>query len=213
MSAEQVAMIPVDCLIAEEQYQARGEGLSETHVRILMESDSPGWPPVLVSPNGDGTYGLRDGFHRVEAARRMGVPALRCYVVEGAGYPEAVVANIAHGLSLSRADRKDAARWWAETNPGMSYREIGRQVGLSDKTVKAALMEGERPERSRPAPDPVARFVSQILRVDDDGAMSSKKLWKEIESYNDESRASVAVALVGIGTVLVDAATPYLEGR
>lgn len=213
MNDKQAVTIPLSHLTAEERFQARGDGLSEAHVRLLMESDPQDWPPVLVAPNGDGTYGLRDGFHRVETARRLGVPALRCRVMEGAGYPEAVTANIAHGLSLSRDDRKDAARWWAETDPGMSYREIGRRTGLSDKTVKAALMEGERPERSRPAPDPVARFVSQILRVDDEGTMSSKKLRKEIESYNDESRADVAEAIATVGRELLEAAAPYLQGR
>lgn len=213
MSEQRTVTIPLDKLTADDGYQARGDGLSEAHVRLLMESDPLEWPPILCASNGDGTYGLRDGFHRTEAARRMGVPALRCNVVEGVGYPEAVMANITHGLSLSRADRKDAARWWAETEPGMSYREIGRRVGLSDKTVKAALAEGEQPERSRPAPDPVGRFVSQMLRADDDGTVSTRRLRKEIESYDGESRASVAGSLADIGAALVDAATPYLEGR
>lgn len=213
MNDKQAVTIPLSHLTADDGYQARGDGLSEAHVRLLMESDPQDWPPVLVAPNGDGTYGLRDGNHRVETARRLGLPALRCAVVEGAGYPEAVAANLTHGLPLSKSDRKDAARWWKSEYPDMSYRQIGQRVGLSDKTVKAALTEGERQERSRPSPDPVARFVSQILRVDDDGTMSSKKLRKEIESYNDESRAGVAETIATIGRELLEAATPYLERR
>lgn len=214
MSDQQAVTIPLTHLTADDEgYPARGDGLSEAHVRLLMESDPQDWPPVLVAPNGDGTYGLRDGFHRTEAARRMGVPALRCNVVDGVGYPEAVMANIAHGLSLSRADRKDAARWWAHHDSGMSYREIGRRVGLSDKTVKVALTEGERPQQPKSQPDPVARFVSQLLRAHVNGTPGTRAIRREIEAYDGESRAVVAASLADIGSVLIAAATPYQEGR
>lgn len=213
MSDDQIAMIPLSHLTADAAYQARGDGVSETHVRLLMEGDPQNLPPVLVSPNGDGTYGLRDGFHRFEAARRLGVPALRCRVVDGAGYPEAVVANISHGLPLSRADRKNAARWWAETAPDLSYREIGRRVGLSDKTVAATLRQGESTKSPRTEPDPIARFVSQIIRADDDGYATARAVRREIECYDDESRTGVAASLADIGGVLVEAATLYAGGR
>lgn len=205
--------IPLDLIMADPQYQPRGGGLVESHVRLLTESDPTTWPPILVMPSTNGAHILIDGFHRLEAARRLNLPALRCRIVPGAGYPEAVAANIAHGLPLSRSDRKDAARWWAEQEPDLSYREIGRRVGLSDKTVAATLRQGESTKSPRTEPDPIARFVSQIIRADDDGYATARAVRREIECYDDESRTGVAASLADIGGVLVEAATPYAGGR
>jgi ParB-like chromosome segregation protein Spo0J len=211
MSDQQAVTIPLDKLTADDRYQARGDGLSESHVRLLMESDPQDWPPILCAPNGDGTYGLRDGAHRTEAARRLGVPALRCNVVEGAGYPEAVMANIAHGLSLSRADRKDAARWWAEHEPGVSYREIGLRVGLSDKTVKAALTKGERPAQTRPASDPLDRWLHATYRLD--SPPSPRDVKAEIDAYEEADRPDVAKVYAAVGKALIEATATYGKGR
>ena len=211
MSSDGIQLIPMSQLTADERYQARGDGLSEAHVQLLMESDPQTWPPVLVEPQDDGTYGLRDGFHRHEAGSRLELSALLCCVVEGAGYPEAVAANLTHGLPLSKADRKDAARWWAEREPDLSYREIGRRVGLSDKTVKAAITEDEHPKTQRQTPDPATRFVSHLIRTYEAGAPGVRALQREIAAYNDEWRAYIAEALARLGEELTEAAAPYLE--
>ena len=211
MTGDPIMLIPIAQLTADERYQARGDGLSEAHVQLLMESDPQAWPPVLVEPMGDNTYGLRDGFHRHETASRLGLSALLCRVVDGAGYPEAVAANLTHGLPLSKADRKDAARWWAEREPDLSYREIGRRVGLSDKTVKAAITEDERPQAQRSAPDPAARLVSHLIRTYEAGSPGVRALQREIAAYDDEWRGYIAEALARLGEELTEAAAPYLE--
>lgn len=212
-SGAEPVMIPLDRIISDPQYQPRSGGLVESHVRLLMESGPESWPPPFVAPLGDGMYGAREGFHRIEGARRLGVPALRCHVVEDFGYPEAVAANVAHGLPLSRADRKEAARWWKHEEPELSHREIGRRVGLSDKTVKAALTENQRPDDSRSAPDPVARFIGSLLRTNAESKPNARAIRREIDAYDDESRLDVATILADIGGVLVEASRPYLEGR
>lgn len=220
MSPAEPFPIPLPHLNADDAYQPRRSGLSESHIRLLMEVGPDHWPPLLVSPADNDTYDVIDGFHRLEAARRLGLAALPCTIAAGAGYPEAVAANIAHGLPLTKADRADAARWWHETEPGVSYREIGRRVGLSDKTVKRAV--GEVPvESRRPAsPDPIRRLVALAYRAYGDHA---GRTWfgfgeegnpdvfrREIAAYAEADQADVARALTAFGTACVTAAAGFL---
>lgn len=215
--------IPLDRLIPNPDYQPRGGGLSEAHIRLLMESDPAGWPSILVSPTDDGRYDVLDGFHRLEAAGRLGRPALSCVVAPGAGYPEAVAANLRHGLPLGIADRKDAARWWAEHALGLSYREIGRRVGLSDKTVKAAIETPERPENPRPKADPIRRLVGLTVDAYQGGhgrrflgmgkEADAGAFRRRIEEYDDDERPRVAQALAAFGRAAVAAAEPHLPKK
>ena len=104
-------------LHADERYQPRIAGLDEKHIKLLLASDPDTWPPLLVTPNDVGGYDIIDGFHRFEAAHRLGLKELLCIVQAGAGYPEAFEANQRHGLPLSLEDRKDFARWLHEQSP------------------------------------------------------------------------------------------------
>lgn len=65
--------IPLDLLVLDEEYQPRINGVSQQHIRQLMQSDPSTWPPLLVTPSGrgDGSYLVIDGWHRVLAARSM----------------------------------------------------------------------------------------------------------------------------------------------
>lgn len=205
-------VIPIDRIIAASQYQPRDGGIVESHVRLLMESDPATWPPPIVSPDGKGGYDIIDGFHRHEAGTRLGLTHLRCIVQEGAGYPEAVSANLRHGLPLGISDRKEAARWWAENEPDLSYREIGRRVGLSDKTVKWAVetAAAESPQ-SRPPSGPLDRWLHQTYRLE--SPPSSRDVKADIDAYAEEDRAGVASFYAAIGQALVDASAPYMKGR
>lgn len=207
-----VATLPITVIIADDDFQARESGLSESHVALLAESNPCELPPILVAPLGDGTYGVLDGFHRLAAAELLGVETIRCIVAEGAGYPEAVAANIHHGLPLSKADRKAAARWWADREPTLSHAEIGRRVGLSDKTVTAAIREQEQPSKSKAIATPTSRLVSQVLRIHDVERIGPEDLSAEIDAYAEEWREEVATAMHTVGQSLIAAAAPYVKG-
>lgn len=219
-----IGTIPLACLRANEDYQPRLGGLSERHVQLLLESNPATWGALLVTPNDVGGFDIIDGFHRHEAARRLGLPTLRCRVDPDAGYFAAVAANVAHGLPLALPDRKAAARWLAEQQPGLSLREIGRRCGLNHETVKRALEEDPAGEnRQRPAPDPIARLVGQVERNYYDGhgrtwlgfgkAGNPGPFRQALEAYAEEDRPAVARALDAFGRACTTAAAPYLDDQ
>ncbi len=218
----QAMPIPLSRLNPNPDYQPRGNGLSEAHVQLLIEAGAEQWPPLLVSPDDSGGYDVIDGFHRHEAARRLGLTVLPCVVAPGAGYPDAVTANLAHGLPLGLADRKDFARWLAEQHPNWSYREIGRRSGLSDKTAKRAIEADSSvtQPRSQP-PDPLRRLVRLAYQAYQArrgrtllgfGKAGNPTTFRRlIDAYPEDEREDVATALTAFGHACVEAAGPYLS--
>jgi len=217
-----VTMIPIDRIVPDDYYQPRTEGINERHVRLLVATDPASWAALLVTPDEHGQFNLIDGFHRLEAARRLGLPVLPCRVDPEADYFSGVAANITHGLPLTMADRKVAARWLAKLTPSLSYREIGRRCGLHHETVKRALEEGdgEPGDRRHAAPDPIRALVKQVDRTYRAGHGRTwlglgkdarvKPFQQEIASYADEDQADVARALNAFGHACVASAQPFL---
>lgn len=217
--------IPLAAIMADEDYQPR-RALNEAHVRQLMDSEPDAWPPVLVTLH-DGGYLLIDGFHRLEAATRLGRETLACTVEPDAGYPEAFAANIAHGLTLTIDERKDFVRWLADDEPGLSYRELGRRSGLNHETVKRALTEGADPEpaapRPRTTPDPIAKLVRSVITTYEAGygrtwlgfgrGGNPSAFRAEIGAYDADDQPDVARALLAFGHACVEAAQPFLSGE
>jgi ParB-like chromosome segregation protein Spo0J len=79
-----------------------------------------------------------DGMHRVMAASLQGREAIDVIFLDGSEadiFLRAVQENIAHGLPLSRADRRAAAERIIASHPHMSDRAIGHSVGLAAKIV------------------------------------------------------------------------------
>lgn len=219
-----IVVIPLDRLVPNDYFQPRDGGVKEGHVQLLMRTDPATWPPLLVVPNDAGGFDLIDGFHRREAARRLGLSALPCRIDPDADFFTGVAANIAHGLPLTVPDRKDAARWLAEHEPDLSYRELGRRVGLHHETVKRALEQPQTAggqQRQTTHSDPIARLVRQVERTYHEGsgramfgfgkAGSPAPFRKAIEAYQHDDRPSVATALDAFGRASVEAAEPYLR--
>jgi hypothetical protein len=202
-------------------------GLDPDHLERLRGSDPTQWPPLLVSPNDAGGYDVIDGFHRLHIARECEFTTIRCAVMPGAGYPEAVAANLTHGLPLAIRDRKTFAVWLHEQEPTLSFRELARRSGLSDKTVKAALEHAESPQSGggAPSPDPIVRMVrlaraaitnevgvnkfAQFFSGKTDQQQRAAYVSRVLATYSDDERPAVATALVELGTALIDGARAY----
>ena len=127
--AEIAALLPAD--------SPRLGGEDPDHVLLLAESGAA-LPPILVHR---GTMRVIDGMHRLRAARLRGEPDIEVTYYDGddlGAFIEAVRANIAHGLPLTLADRRAAARRILSANPELSDRSVAGLTGLSPKTVGAA---------------------------------------------------------------------------
>ena len=131
--------LPVADIAVDDRLQPRCDGLSEEHIAALMETPED-WPPIMVA-HVDGANVIIDGFHRHEAARRLGYESIAAKVF----YPDqntdlfriAFSLNIQHGRPLTRRDRNAYAAELLRRNPELSDRELGRRCGLHHETVGA----------------------------------------------------------------------------
>ncbi len=137
--------LPLTDIHLDPALQPRVNGLDDSHVQTLMDAPDA-WPPLVIIPH-DGRNVLADGFHRYEAARRLGLDAVPVEVMPAP--PDSDLAALAfdlnarHGRPLSLADRKAFATHALAGNPALSDREIGRRCGLSDKTIAGVRREME----------------------------------------------------------------------
>jgi hypothetical protein len=112
----------------------RTQPLCSAHVALLVELGG-NWPPVVVRR---GDFRIVDGHHRVEAARRLGLATISGYFFEGSdddAYLDAVRLNIRHGLVLTMAERREAARLILSRHPDWADRRVSAICGLSRSTV------------------------------------------------------------------------------
>lgn len=110
-------------------------GESLDHARALADADDP-LPPILVRAE---NYQVIDGMHRLIAARMRGMETIPAQLVEADAtdaFVLAVQSNIAHGLPLTTADRKSAARRIVASHPSWSDRMVASVTGLAANTVK-----------------------------------------------------------------------------
>lgn len=126
-------------LEADPSLQPREDGTDPAHVQTLEETHE-GWPPLKVLRQ-DGRYLLVDGFHRLEAARNLGLETVPAEVLEapedGDLWALAFSLNASHGKPLSLNDRRAFAKRLLQDQPSLADREIGRRCGLSGNTVGA----------------------------------------------------------------------------
>jgi hypothetical protein len=119
--------------------QIRVYGLDQDRVEQYRRAMHAGdeFPPVVAFWDGD-VLRLADGFHRVAALPTTRV-TIRAEIRTG-GYEAAAeyaaTCNAYHGLSLSRADKREAVRRLLHLHPEESSRSIARSVGVSHPFVE-----------------------------------------------------------------------------
>ena len=127
--------------------QMRVAGTQEDVVLEYVEAmrDDAVFPAVEVYYDGS-VHWLADGFHRVEASRRLGRVTVDANVHAGSkrdAVLHAIRANLRHGLRATRADKRRAVELmlrdadWSK----WSDRAIGQQCGVDGKTVASVAAE------------------------------------------------------------------------
>ncbi|MFF0490562.1 ParB/RepB/Spo0J family partition protein [Nocardia sp. NPDC004068] len=122
-------------------------GEDVAHTELLARSYDV-LPPILVHR---ASMRVIDGTHRVRAATLAGKDVVRVRYFDGTeedAFLLSVRLNIAHGLPLSLADRRAAARRMLRIHPEWSDRKVGLAAGLDHKTVGSIRRDpsGEIPQ-------------------------------------------------------------------
>jgi uncharacterized ParB-like nuclease family protein len=121
---------------AQMRVEMRAETVSDYANDML---DGTAFPPIVVFDDGS-DYWLADGFHRVEAGRKIGRETIVAEIREGSARDailHGIGSNAAHGLRRTQADKRRAverllkdpewARW--------SDRKIAEVARVDHKTV------------------------------------------------------------------------------
>ncbi|GAA1244634.1 ParB N-terminal domain-containing protein [Kitasatospora nipponensis] len=124
--------MPIALLLPGDSPRSTGE--DGEYVTLLAGLDTP-LPPILVHRP---SMKVIDGMHRLKAAFLRGQADIDVEFFEGTtedAFLRAVSANVAHGLPLTRDDRRAAAARIMASHPQLSDREIARVAGLGAKAV------------------------------------------------------------------------------
>lgn len=120
-------------------------GIDGAHVKVLAETLER-CPPIVVSADGI----LVDGVHRLAAARRRGWKMIAAIVMPAASEADHLLAaarhNAAHGLPLSKGERRAAVRQLLALDATRSDRVLAEACGVSRNLV--ATLRRELNQRS-----------------------------------------------------------------
>lgn len=113
---------------------------------VLSEGDWP-FDPIDVFHDGS-TYFVADGFHRTLAAIRLKRASITCRVHNGTAKDAKIfgmTANDAHGLRMSRADKRACVVWLLDNGGKLTQKEIAEKAGVALRTVTTAVADRKSP--------------------------------------------------------------------
>ncbi|NRQ31697.1 ParB N-terminal domain-containing protein [Nonomuraea sp. NN258] len=166
-------IVEVDLERLSGAFSPRIAGENPEHLEALLSAQGQ-IPPILVHfPS----MRVIDGLHRLSAARLRGQRTIAARFFEGSeadAFVLAVRMNIEHGLPLTLADRRRAARRIIGSHPEWSDRMVASAAGVSAGTVadlRGSRMEGEarigRDGRVRPLDGTAERRqAAELIRSD-----------------------------------------------
>ncbi len=173
MTEKRMDNIPVELIICDPDFRARDHD-DPDHITRLSRTNPTTWPPLVVTQRADGLFALLDGFHRLEAGRKIGLEKFDCEIispVDNDEYLTAVALNLdGRALPLSLQDRKVFAAYLHQKYPDVSARKIAMQVGLSHSTVSTLMKQenGTNAERGKTRSS-INTMLSLMKRIIDTG--------------------------------------------
>jgi hypothetical protein len=136
-------MLPLSSIYIDPEIQIR-ESTSQERIDLYREILDQ-LPPIRVYDTGADKYLLSDGFQRMAAAETSDPPRteIKAEIVQGTrwdAWEYAAVANMTHGLYLSKSERRDAIRRVKRNHPDDSYRDIAKRLSVSSYMVTEVVM-------------------------------------------------------------------------
>lgn len=128
----------IDEVVVIDEFNVRADQLSQAKIAEYTEIFKQ-LPPVSVY-DCDGKLYLVDGWHRMEAARKLELTEIQVSV-EGAGtlidaQDFADQANLRHGIMLTPDQRRQIGLRFVNRHTDWSLREVAEKMGCSHVTVK-----------------------------------------------------------------------------
>lgn len=151
--------VAIDDLVAVPEFQIRRRTDPGTVARYAGLLRAGVILPPVMAGRIEGALVLIDGFHRVEAHRRAGVSAIMAEITpvsEREARWLAAEANMAHGLPLTRSERREAFRAFVQAGRHLdarrrllSLREMAKACGIGSHSTVLSWLKKDFPKIAR----------------------------------------------------------------
>jgi len=138
--------IPVEAIVVPEK-RARATFTPEQDAELEASIRTHGFTvPILVSPLPDGKYSLIDGEHRLQIARKLGIPKVPAVITEG-DEKKLTLLNILANTARGSQNPMDVAEMLAKAHQaGATEDELAAATGHTRDWVHFYLMLTELPD-------------------------------------------------------------------
>jgi ParB/RepB/Spo0J family partition protein len=138
--------VPIDKIIVPPD-RARATFTEEQHAELVASIKAHGFTvPILVADNGDGTYTLIDGEHRLTIAKELGYTKVPAVVTEG-DQKKIVLLNVLANTARGTQNPMDVARALLKAKEaGATEEELAAATGHTVEWVRFYLALNELPE-------------------------------------------------------------------